>query len=120
MSNPSIQHQLETCRQLLAEARNDAAKYADELAVVIAQRDRLAAKLAIEPESEPEQVGAFADQAGRIELCWDCHQPLGDEFVGYLPTHWKATGGSIRNAHTGCVPEGATVVGSVAIEVPDA
>lgn len=46
----------------------------------------------------------------RVELCWDCHGPLGDDHVTYLPRHHEVLGGSRRNAHGGCVPEGATVV----------
>jgi hypothetical protein len=55
----------------------------------------------------------------KIELCWECHEPIGDSFVGYLPKHYEILGGGIRNAHEGCVPEGATVVGKVTIDTVD-
>jgi chromosome segregation ATPase len=41
-----LEDQLEQCRALLTEARNHAAELSDDLAVVAAQRDRLADKLA--------------------------------------------------------------------------
>ena len=49
----------------------------------------------------------------RVELCWDCHNPLGGDYVTYLPAHYQIIGGSQRRAHPGCVPDGAFLVREV-------
>jgi hypothetical protein len=58
------------------------------------------------PISPDPPAGFGTMPPARVELCWQCHEPLGAVHVHARPPHAKVTGGGWQRWHPTCVPPG--------------